>query len=118
MPLAVAGRAVRIDQQQFSRIMSRGAAEFSQRHLKILGIGDAPAAEQFVDRFVPGQEGQSVERLESAERQASPLAEPVGAQRRLVDQLQRQSRFDPLRCLVRPSTQQIPRSQSQMFRDQ
>lgn len=118
VPMAGAGRAVRIDQQQFSRIMSAGAAEFAQGHLKFVGLGDGSAVEQFVDRGVLGQEGQAVERLESAVRQATPRTEPVGTQRGLMEQLQRQPRLDALWGLLRPSPQQVPSSQTQVFRDQ
>ncbi len=98
--------------------MPGGTAEFPQGHLQFLGVGHARAAQHLMHRSVLRQEGQSVEGLEAAERQATPRAEPVAAQRRFMHQLQRQARFDPLGGLLRPGAEQVPRPQPQVFCDQ
>jgi hypothetical protein len=46
------------------------------------------------------------------------VTQPTTAQGRLMDQLKRQARLDPIPRLAAPAAEQIPGSQPQMFGDQ
>src|SRR5208283_2665276 len=61
---------------------------------------------------------QSVENLEAPQRYVATLANPLQTQRRLMHQLECQTRFDPRRGLLRPPAEQIPCTQAKMFWDQ
>jgi len=68
---------------------------------------------------VAGEERQAVGQLEATARDQRALtADPRGAQSRLVNQLHCQPRLDSLRRLSRPTAQQIPSPQPQVFRHQ
>ena len=73
---------------------------------------------QVVNRRVAGDERQPVGQLKSPLAEASLITQAGAAQCRLMDQLQRQSRFDPLSRLPAPTAEQIPSSQPQVFGNQ
>ena len=107
-----------VDQEKLSRIISGGTADVSQRDLELLGLRHRVAAEQEVHRGIRRQERKSIEDLEAAEGQTPSLADPLEAQGRLVDQLHGQSRLEPHSGLSRPTAQQVPRAQPEVFRNQ
>jgi hypothetical protein len=55
--LAQAAHAVRIDGQNSSLIMARGAAHFAQSHLKALAVDHGSGPEKVVDGHIGGKEG-------------------------------------------------------------
>ncbi len=71
-----------------------------------------------MDGLVGGEEGQTVRELEALLRERAVLARSKGAQRRLVNQLKCEARFDTLAGLASPPAEQIPGSQAQMLGDQ
>ena len=71
-----------------------------------------------MDGLVGGEEGQTMRELEALLRERAALARSGGAQRRLVNQLECETRFDTLAGLAGPPTEQIPGSQAQVLGDQ
>jgi hypothetical protein len=118
VPAGVAARPMGVDEQEFFHIIPRNAADLAQGHLELPGLRDRVAVEQVVHRRIRGQEGKSVEHLETAEGDTSAFAEAPQAQGRFVNQLQGQSRLDPVAGLSRPPAQQIPGAQTEVFRNQ
>ncbi len=57
-----------------------------------------------MDGLVGGEEGQTVRELEALLRERAMLARSGGAQRRLVNQLKCETRFDTLAGLAGPPT--------------
>lgn len=116
LPLAVAADAMWIDGQHFSAIISARTPESAPGHLQLEGVLDGMFCQQIMYGAVTGDEGEAGRQLETtAIRQGSIRANPRGAESRLVDQLQSQSRFGPFRGLPGPAAQQIPRSQTEVF---
>ena len=66
LPLAVAWDAMRVDRQQFSRVIAGGPANSPQGNLQPLRLGDGVLGQQAVDRHVAGHEGKPVGQLEPA----------------------------------------------------
>ena len=108
LPLAVAVGAMRVDGQQFSRVIARSPANSPQGDLQPLGFRHDVLGQQAVHRHVAGHEGQPVGQLESALTEDSLLTHAGGTQCGLVDQLQRQARLDPLRQTDRSSRRANP----------
>ena len=81
-------------------------------------VGDRASPEQLVDGHVAGEERQAVGQLEDPLVQGAAVPQPGAAQRRLVDQLQRQARPHALRALSRPAAHQVPGPQAEQFGDQ
>jgi len=115
--LAFAPRAyaVRINGQKAALKMAARAADFSQSHLKGLGLGDGVGDEQVVDGLVGGHKRQAVGQFETllAERVAAPDA--GRAQGGLVNQLEGQAGGRRRAGASGPALKQVPRAQTQMF---
>ena len=118
VPLAEAADAMGIDGQQPALEVARGAADLAQGHLEVQAVGDRAGPEQFVDGHVAGEERQAVGQLEDPLVQGAAVPQPGAAQRRLVDQLQRQARFHALRALSGPAAHQVPGPQAEQLGDQ
>ena len=118
LPLAVAVGAMRVDGQQFSRVIARGPANSPQGDLQPLGFRHDVLGQQAVNRHVAGHEGQPVGQLEAALTEDSLLTHARGTQGSLVDQLQCQARLDALAGLTAPTAKQIPCSQPQVLGNQ
>ena len=113
VPLAEAAHPMGIDGQQPAPEVARGAADLAQGHLEAQAVGDGAGPEQVVDGGVGGQERQAVGHLEDPLVQGAAVPQPGAAQRRLVDQLQRQPRFHALgRLPVQPHTRSQAPSRS------
>lgn len=85
--------------------MTAGATQLSQGDLKRLGLLDRMGIEQVVNNLVRGQKRQAIGEFESPLAEGPPLTDPGHAQGGLVDQLQRQARFDRRRRAAGPSQQ-------------
>ena len=114
----VAAWPVGVEQQQFSGKMAGNTANFPQCDLKLLGLRHGVTVQQRMHRCIRGQERKPVQNLEAAEHDITALAGSLQAQGRLVDQLHGQSRFGPHGRLPRPTAQQVPGAQAEVFRDQ
>ena len=79
LPFAVTVGAVRVDRQQFSRVIARGPANSPQGDLQPLGFRDDVLGQQAVHRHVAGHEGQPVGQLESALTENPLLTHAAGA---------------------------------------
>ena len=106
-----AADAMGIDGQYPTLKMARGATHLAQSDLQALAVSDSSSPEKLVDGRVAGEEGKAVSQLEDLLVQAAAQAQARGAKRRLVDQLQSQTRFDAFRALRGPATYQVPGSQ-------
>jgi hypothetical protein len=95
--------AMGIDGQHPALKMARGAPYFAQSDLKALAVSDSSSPEKLVDRHVAGEEGKTVSQLEDLLVQAPAQPQARDAKRRLVDQLQSQTRFDAFRALRGPA---------------
>ena len=76
------------------------------------------AAEELVDGHVAGEERQAVGQLEDPLVQGAAVPQAGAAQRRLVDQLQRQARPHAFRALTGPAAHQVPGPQAEQLGDQ
>ncbi|MCX6922804.1 MAG: hypothetical protein NT154_06270 [Verrucomicrobia bacterium] len=94
---------MRVNGQKHAAEMAASAAQLSHSDLKRLGLLDRMRIEQVVNGLVRGQKWQAIGELESPLAQATPLTDPGHAQGGLVDQLQRQARFDRRRRATGPS---------------
>ena len=74
--------------------------------------------QQGVNGHVAGHEGKSVGQLEAALAERALLPQARGTEGRLVDHLQRQTRFDALGRLTAPTAEQVPCAQPQVFGNQ
>ena len=92
VPLGVAAHAMGIDGQQPAPEVARGAADLAEGDLEVEALGDRASPEQLVDGHVAGEERQAVGQLEDPLVQGAAVPQPGAAQRRLMDQLQRQAR--------------------------
>jgi len=93
-------------------------AKPAQGDLQPLGFRHDMLGQQAVHGHITGHEGQPIGQLESALTENSLLAQDRGAQRGLVDQLERQAGLDPPAGLTAPTAKQIPRSQPQVLGNQ
>ena len=118
LPLAEAGRAMRINGQQFFRVIARSATNPAQGNLHALSFRHGVLGEQRVNGDVAGDEGKAIGQLEAALAEGALLPQSGGTQRRFVDQLQRQTRLNALARLVGPTANQVPSAQPQVFRHQ
>ena len=118
VPLAEAAHAMGIDGQQPAPEMARGAAQLAECHLKTQAVGDGTSREKLVDGHVAGEKRQAVGQLEDPLVQGAAMPQPGAAQRRLVNQLQRQAWSDALRSLSGPTAHQVPGPQTQQLGDQ
>jgi len=107
--------AMRVDGQEFPAEMTGGEAELSQGDLEPLRFGDRVLIEQMVDGYVGGDEGETVDQLETLLAQRACLPYAGDAQGGLMDQLQGQSRLDLLGWLLGPAAQQIPSAQAEVL---
>ena len=71
-----------------------------------------------MDGHVAGEKRQAVGQLEDPLVQGAAVPQAGAAQRRLVNQLQRQARFHSLRALSRPAAHQVPGPQAQQLGDE
>ena len=76
---------MRIDEEQFSHIIARYAAEFSQRDLKPLAFRHGVGVKQVMHCGVRRQEWKPVEDLETAQRHITTVADSLQAQGGLVN---------------------------------
>ena len=107
---------MRIDQQHVPAKIPAGESHLPQRDLQTLSVFDRVRSEQLVDRGVAGHERQTVGEFEAAAiGQRAIVANSAHAQRRLLDHLHREPRFDVFARTARPAAQQIPGSESEMF---
>ena len=118
VPLGVAAHAMGIDGQQPAPEVARGAADLAEGDLEVEGLGDRAGPEQLVDGHVAGEERQSVGQLEDPVVQGAAVPQPGAAQRRLMNQLQRQAWPHGLRLLSRPAAHQVPGPQAEQLGDQ
>ncbi len=110
---------MRINGQEFSLKMPRGQTDLAQGCLQTFAVGNCASGQQMVDRRVRGNKGQSIGELKpSTLMYCTVRTNSDSTDRCFVNQLHSQPRFHSLARLPRPSTQKIPRSQSQMLGDQ
>ena len=117
MAFTEAADAMGIDGQHPALKMARGATHLAQSDLQPLAVSDSSSAEKFVDGRVAGEEGKAVSQFEDLLVQAAAKPHARDAKRRLVDQLQSQTRFDAFRALRGPAAYQVPGSQAEQFGD-
>jgi len=118
LAFAVAGHAVRVQGQEGADEMASGAAQFAQGDLQLLGLLDRVTVQQVVDGQVGGNEGQAVGQLKTFLGERTALA--VGAQTHggFIDQVQSQTRLDPVGRQAGPGAQEIPGAQPQVLGQQ
>ena len=107
-----------IDGQQPAPEVARGAADLAEGDLEVEALDDRASPEQLVDGHVAGEERQAVGQLEDPLVQCAAVPQPGAAQRRLMDQLQRQAWSHILGALSRPAAHQVPGPQAEQFRDE
>jgi hypothetical protein len=101
--LAVTGQPVRVDRQDVPAIMPAQPPRFAQDDLQSPGLIDGVGVQQVMNLRIAGHERQAVDQIEAPLVQAALLTYAGGAQRGLVDQLQRQTRFQGVGGLARVS---------------
>src|ERR1017187_4478204 len=91
--LAEAAYAMRIDGENPSPKMARGAAQLAQGHLQALAFEYGTGREKLVDGHIGGKEREAVGQLKDVLVQAAAQAQAGDAECRLMDELQSQSRL-------------------------
>ena len=81
-------------------------------------VGDGAGREEFVDGHVAGEKRQAVGQLEDPLVQGAAVPQSGAAQRRLVNQLQRQAWSHALRALSGPAAHQVPGPQAEQLGDE
>src|SRR5580704_10226906 len=89
--------AMRIDGQNPSLKMARGAAHLAQGHLQALAVEYGSVREKLVDGHIGGKEREAVGDLKDVLVQAAAQSQARDAERRLVDELPSQPRLHALR---------------------
>ena len=74
LAFAVAAYPMRVDNQQGPLVVSRGAPQEAERHLKPLRVSDRKGAQEVMDREVGHDERQTVEQFEPLLAQRPLLA--------------------------------------------
>jgi len=118
LPLGVAFHMVGVDNEQMSRVMSAGPSYLSESALQVLSLGNGVRVEEFMNGLVGGDKRQPVGHLEAFLAQAAALAHARRTQGGLIDELQRQARFERFARSCRKALQQVPRAQAQVFGNQ
>lgn len=98
--------------------MAAGPAQFAHGNLQALGDGYGAGGEQIVKGLITGDEGQTVGHFETFLAEGAATPQIAVAQGGLVDDLERQSRGQLLGLGLRPTAEQFPGSQAQMFGQQ
>jgi hypothetical protein len=115
LALAPGAHAVWVQGDALAAEMPAGTAEQPQGRLQGASVGHAVGIQELVDGGVAGDKRQAVGDLEAALAQAAAIAHPGDAQGRLVDQLEGQPRLNLRGGLARPSAEQVPSAQAEVF---
>ena len=118
VPLAEAAYAMGIDGYKSAQEVTRSATDLAQSHLEMQTVGDRAGREKFMHGHVAGEKRQAIGQLEDPLVQGAAVSQSGTAQRRLVNQLQRQARSHAIRVLSRPAADQVPGAQAQQLGDQ
>lgn len=105
LPFGVAGHAVRVHRQKFAAKMTSRPAQLAQGDLHFPSFQDGMTVQQIMDGGVGGNKGQAVGQLEALLRERASMAVGTQAQGRFIDQVQGQTRFQPLGRLPAPAQQ-------------
>ena len=115
----VAEQPVRIQGQHLAGEVATGPAQLAQTDLELLGLLDGVGFQQVMQGSIGGQPRQAVGQLKASVPQRTIGAEGRPAQRRFVDQMQRQARSQSfIGQFTRPGSQQIPGAQAQVLRQE
>ena len=116
MALAEAAYAMRIDGENPSLKMARGAAQLAQGDLQALAVEDGSGREKVVDGHIGGEEREAVGQLKDVLVQAAAQAQAGDAECRLVDELQSQPRLHAFGRLSRSNRIPGPRPPAEAIR--